>query len=419
MTKTLTEKVSAGYFDANRQSPIFVGDVYKEQGAMIPYHKVIKDDEKGFMVEHVGTTEKFLLKNDAKNLVKKTYLGNIYDTPDWDELTRGKDVVKAESETTAENTEVKDESIPEDAPADVKEFLNGETDKLPEGTEFMSQAEAEELEKQAKEIEKATNEDSSEVKAPDDTDAVVTPDATTGPTGSPEEKETTETVENNTETDEKSQKTEENNENQEKSNRPVPEVIANSKEEKRLLERRNDYTKSIENLKRKIDELTTEAVRYENLASTLTFEPFVELKMIVSNAVQDNAKKQDIKECKKHLKNYEAIDSMEDLLKEYKELADKNRQNIELTEKEIDDYEIKITEINSKLTNFQTKLFDADTVAKQTETDSESEDNSKDTETTENEQPAETTEEPKAETPETDSTEETIEKDGDTETPEE
>lgn len=419
MTKTLTEKVSAGYFDANRQSPIFVGDVYKEQGAMIPYHKVIKDDEKGFMVEHVGTTEKFLLKNDAKNLVKKTYLGNIYDTPDWDKLTRGKDVVKAESETTAENTEVKDESIPEDAPADVKEFLNGETDKLPEGTEFMSQAEAEELEKTSQRNEKATNEDSSEVKAPDDTDAVVTPDATTGPTDSPEEKETTETVENNAETDEKSQKTEENNENQENSNKPVPEVIANSKEEKRLLERRNDYTKSIENLKRKIDELTTEAVRYENIASTLTFEPFVELKMIVSNAVQDNAKKQDIKECKKHLKNYEAIDSMEDLLKEYKELADKNRQNIELTEKEIDDYEIKITEINSKLTNFQTKLFDADTVAKQTETDSESEDNSKDTETTENEQPAETTEEPKAETPETDSTEETIEKDGDTETPEE
>ena len=380
-TKTVqAEKISAGYFDSNRQSPIFVGDVYKEQGAMIPYHKVIKDPEKGFMVEHVGTTEKFLLKDDAKNLVKKTYLGNVFDTPDWDELTRS----KTTEATNEESSEVKEEdateteptvdmSIPEDTPEDVKAYLNGETDKLPEGTEIISQEEAEELEKQAKEIEKSATEKSDETPA--------------GETDSPES-ETTENVENNTNSEENSQKTGENNENDEKTNKTPPEVIANTKEEKRLIEKRNDYKRHIEALKRKSDELETDAVRCENLASTLTFEPFVELKMLTSNAVQDYAKKQDIKECEKHLKNYKTIDSIEGLLKEYKDMGEQHRSNIALNQKEIDDYEIKITEIDDKLKNFQTKL-DLDSVTKN-EPDSE--------EKPEPEQPAETTEETPADT---------------------
>lgn len=371
-TKTVqTEKISAGYFDSNRQSPIFVGDVYKEEGAMIPYHKVIKDPEKGFMVEHVGTNEKFLLKDDAKNLVKKTYLGNEFDTPDWDELVRHK---KAETSTNEESSEVKaDDSIPADAPDDVKEFLNGETDKLPEGTETISQEEAEELEKQAKEIEKSATEKNDETPA--------------GEADSPES-ETTENVENNTNPEENSQKNEENNKTDKKTNKTPPEVIANTKEEKRLVEKRNDYKRHIEALKRKSGELETEAVRCENLASTLTFEPFVELKMLTSNAVQDYAKKQDIKECEKHLKNYKTIDSIEGLLKEYKDMGEQHRSNIALNQKEIDDYEIKITEIDDKLKNFQTKL-DLDSVTKN-EPDSE--------EKSEPEQPTEKVEETPADT---------------------
>ena len=376
-TKTVqTEKISAGYFDSNRQSPIFVGDVYKEEGAMIPYHKVIKDPEKGFMVEHVGTNEKFLLKDDAKNLVKKTYLGNEFDTPDWDELVGHK---KAKTSTNEESSEIKaDDSIPADAPDDVKEFLNGETDKLPEGTETISQEEAEELEKQAKEIEKSATEKTDETPA-GEVDAL--------------ESETTENVENNTNPEENSQKNEENNKTDKKTNKTPPEVIANTKEEKRLVEKRNDYKRHIEALKRKSGELETEAVRCENLAKTLTFEPFVELKMLTSNALQDYAKQQDIKECKKQLKNYETVDSIEGLLKEYKNMGEQHRSNIALNQKEIDDYEIKITEIDDKLKNFQTKLFDADTVANQSETQPDSEEKSEkptNSENPESEQPAET-----------------------------
>ena len=398
-TKTAqTEKISAGYFDSNRQSPIFVGDVYKEEGAMIPYHKVIKDPEKGFMVEHIGTNEKFLLKDDAKNLVKKTYLGNEFDTPDWDELVGHK---KAKTSTTEKSSDIKegisttettttapesesDDSIPADAPEDVKEFLNGETDKLPEGTETISQEEAEELEKQAKEIEKSAMEKSVETPA-GEADSL--------------ESETTENVENNTNPEENSQKNEENNKTDEKTNKTPPEVIANTKEEKRLLEKRNDYKRHIEVLKRKSEELETEAVKFENLASTLTFEPFVELKMIVSNAVQDYAKKQDIKECKKHLKNYEAIDSMEALLKEYKDMAKKNRTNIELNNKEINDYEVKLTEINDKLKNFQTKL-DLDSVTQNEPDSEEKSENPTNPENSEVDQPAETPAETEAKTEE-------------------
>lgn len=320
----MTEKISAGYFDSNRGEPIYVGDVYKEDGAMIPYHKVIKDPDNGFMVEHVGTVEKFSLTSEAKNLMKKTYLGNIYDTPDWDELVGNKP-------TESENKEVP-ENVKENLPEDVKEFLQGETDKLPEGTETISTAEAEELEKQAKEIEKTANEESSETEPEETGDEVVSAAATTAPKDEPtaEEKKDTQS-------------------------KPI-DVIASNKEEKNLQEKRNDYQKHIDALKRKNDELETEAVRYENLASTLTFEPFVELKMLTSNAVQDYAKKQDIKECEKHLKNYKTIDSIESLLKEYEDLAEKNRSNIELNNKDIDNYEVKIAEINDKLNNFQRKL---------------------------------------------------------------
>ena len=359
----MTEKISAGYFDSNRGEPIYVGDVYREEGAMIPFHKVIKDPEKGFMVEHVGTTEKFLLKDDAKNLVKKTYLGNVFDTPDWNELTS----VKKSDEP--ESIKAPEDDLPENTPEDVKAFLNGESEELPEGTEVISQEEAEELEKQAKEIEKTNEDNSSEVvsktentttdavelvnngtvvmdmsneEIEPESDAVVSAEATTGPTDSPE----SETA------DQAEEKTEEKQEEA----KATPEVITNTKEEKNLLEKRNDYQRHIDALKRKNDELETEAVRYENLASTLTFEPFVELKMLTSNAVQDYAKKQDIKECEKHLKNYKTIDSIESLLKEYEDMAEKNRANIELNNKDIDNYEIKLTEINDKLRAFQTKL---------------------------------------------------------------
>lgn len=331
----MTEKISAGYFDTNRQSPIYTGDVYREDGCICPYHKVYKDDEKGFMIEHVGSNEKFLFQSGVKSLLNYHYMGNIYDTPSLESE------IKANTVGYQEINKATEETVGAEISEDVKEFLEGNTDELPEGTEVISEAEAEELEKQAKEIEE-TVETTTETETEPESDTVET-----------QSEETVEETEPEADAVVSTEAT--TGEKEEKSN-VVPLVVASSKEEKDLLEKKNDYKNHIEKLKRKNDELETEAVKFDNLASVLTFEPFVELKMLVSSAVQDYAKKQEIKDCKKHLKNYEAIDSMEKLLYDYKELAEKNRANIELNNKDIDNYEIKLTEIEDKLKNLQRQL---------------------------------------------------------------
>lgn len=84
-------------------------------------------------------------------------------------------------------------------------------------------------------------------------------------------------------------------------------------------------------------------------------------------------------------------------------MGEQHRSNIALNQKEIDDYEIKITEIDDKLKNFQTKLFDADTVANQSETQPDSEEKSEKPTNSENpeaEQPAETPADTEAKTEE-------------------
>lgn len=126
--------------------------------------------------------------------------------------------------------------------------------------------------------------------------------------------------------------------------------------EEKLKEKVEEFKKQIENLNAKSVELETEAIRYENLASILTFEPFVALKTLVSNAVQDNAKKQDIKACEKYLKDFKAIDSIEAVLKDFKEKAKQYRQGIELNKKDIDDIEIKIAETENEIKHFQQKI---------------------------------------------------------------
>lgn len=313
---TEEKKVSAGVFDENRQEPIYTGDVYKENGAMLPYHKVIHDSEKGFMVHHLGCSEKFLLTTELPRLKTMTYMGNMIDNPEaWDTLTG----------------EYKNEEIPEDAPESVKAFLNGDTDELPEDTEIISEEEAVELANNETVVIDMSKTDISETETPEETE----PD--------------TKTEEN---------KTEETKDSEESGNEQGENiaVVASTKEEKRLQEQRNDYKKHVEVLKRKSDILETEAIQFENLASTLTHQPFVELRNLLSTAVQEKAKIFDVKEAQKHLNNLKAIDSMVAVLNEFKQKAEDNRANIELNKKEIDDYEIKIETINDKLTNFQQKL---------------------------------------------------------------
>lgn len=189
---------------------------------------------------------------------------------------------------------------------EVKEFLEGETDELPEGTEEISEEEAAELE-----------EDESDEDEEDD----------------PEEDD-----------EDESHLTEDQKE-------------ANHKERERLEAQKSSRIKDIENLKEKNVVLEKEAAKFENFASTIDTEPFTELKTLVIETIKTYADRSDVKECKKKIKNLETITSMETLLKDYQDLATENRQNIRANENEIKCIEEKIEDIDYQLSNFQQKLI--------------------------------------------------------------
>ena len=193
---------------------------------------------------------------------------------------------------------------------EVKDFLEGETDELPKGTEEISEEEAAELEEENDE------EDSDEDEEAD-----------------PEEDD-----------EDESHLTEDQKE-------------ANHKEKERLEAQRSSRIKDIENLKEKNVVLEKEAAKFENLASTIDTEPFTELKTLVIETIKTYADRSDVKECKKKIKNLETITSMETLLKDCQDLATENRQNIRANENEIKCIEEKIEDIDYQLNNFQQKLI--------------------------------------------------------------
>lgn len=190
---------------------------------------------------------------------------------------------------------------------EVKDFLEGETDELPEGTEEISEEEAEELEKD----DESDEEDSDE----------------------------------------------EDEETEEESHLTEDQKAANNKERERLEAQRSSRVKDIEDLKEKNIVLEKEAVKFENFASTIDTEPFIELKALVIETIKTYADRSDVKECKKKIKNLETITSMETLLEDCQNLASENRQNIKANENEIKCIEEKIEDIDYQLDNFQQKLI--------------------------------------------------------------
>lgn len=138
--------------------------------------------------------------------------------------------------------------------------------------------------------------------------------------------------------------------------KPEAEVFANTKEEKRMLSEKEAKLKTIKELEEKNIVLENEATKFESLASTKNTQPFIELKSIVKEAMKTYTDREDVKELKKKLKNFEAINSMENLFNEYEELASENRQNITANNNDIENYKKRIEEIDEKLVNFQTKL---------------------------------------------------------------
>lgn len=171
----------------------------------------------------------------------------------------------------------------EDLSDEVREFLEGETEELPEGAEEISNEEAVELEKKAIEAE------------------------------------------------------------------PVD-------EQKKYANKKESYLNEIKELEEKNVVLEKEAEKFENIASTINIEPFKELKELVKDAIKIYTDRDDLKELKKKIKNFDAINQMESLLTEYKELAEDNRANITANNNDIKTCKEKIEELEEKITHFQAKL---------------------------------------------------------------
>ncbi len=135
------------------------------------------------------------------------------------------------------------------------------------------------------------------------------------------------------------------------------ELVADTKEEKMMLSEKVAIENSIKECTEKNMVLEKEAEKFEHLASTINSEPFIELKQMIKEAIKTYTDKEDVKEMKKKVKNFDAISEMENLLVEYKELAEENRQNIIANQQDIERMKNKIDEINSKLKNHQIPMF--------------------------------------------------------------
>lgn len=127
-------------------------------------------------------------------------------------------------------------------------------------------------------------------------------------------------------------------------------------DEKKLVAKKENYLNDIKELEEKNVVLEKEAEKFENIASTINIEPFKELKDMVKDAIKIYTDRDDLKELKKKIKNFDAINQMENLLNEYKQLAEDNRENITANNNDIQIFKEKIEELESKIKHFQIKL---------------------------------------------------------------
>ena len=410
MTK---DKKAAGYFDSVRNCPVYEGDVYYEEGLICPYFRVVKTAERGFVIHHVGSTETFDFSTEGQNLIRRQYIGNELDNPNIYEefevaknstvkenLTPEKEVVsetdttvaenldgspEVEAETTAcaeekENTEKAAEAAIQTM-QEAAEGLEEENTKIAEKLEAVEAANEELKESNSKlkeNIEKMFDAPSGEKAGEneqicsinsDDTDAELQADTNEGSTsGNGTETEgDAEQPSNQPHTNTKEEgavsaeaTTGNSNVIVETAKSAVPEVIANTAEEKKALLRIQTIKRCISSNYDKITKLENTADYHRDLASTLDYEPFVKLKDIVSEALHSNVDAENLKGLKDNTKNFESIINIQNLLKEHSKKADDAEYDISKLKNEIDDLEKEQAEIEEKIDKFarQTRLFD-------------------------------------------------------------
>ena len=365
---------SAGYFDSIRNCPVYEGDVYFDEGLFEPYFRVVNTVEKGFVVHHVGSTETFALSSEGALLIQRQYIGNELENPNViaehkASLEEPKEpaseenatVEETEQQTTTEEaTEEKVAEIAE-TPTTVEEHiaaveqandeLKESNAQLKEAVETMFDAPSTEKESENEQI-CSTNSDVTTTENAENTNELQDNGTGTDNAANSEEKPAAETSDKPIERTVGAEATTGKNVIVEVAKDAVPEIIANTKDEKNAVLRKKFITKLICTNQDKIAELEEVAAKHKELAQTLDYKPFIKLKDLVTEALHTNVDDENLKGIKERTKDFESILNIQGLLKQHQQKAEEAEYKICDLKNEISKFEDELADLEAKIDTF-------------------------------------------------------------------
>lgn len=365
---------SAGYFDSIRNCPVYEGDVYFDEGLFEPYFRVVNTVEKGFVVHHVGSTETFALSSEGALLIQRQYIGNELENPNViaehkASLEEPKEpaseenatVEETEQQTTTEEaTEEKVAEIAE-TPTTVEEHiaaveqandeLKESNAQLKEAVETMFDAPSTEKESENEQI-CSTNSDVTTTENAENTNELQDNGTGTDNAANSEEKPAAETSDKPIERTVSAEATTGKNVIVEVAKDAVPEIIANTKDEKNAVLRKKFITKLICTNQDKIAELEEVAEKHKELAQTLDYKPFIKLKDLVTEALHTNVDDENLKGIKERTKDFESILNIQGLLKQHQQKAEEAEYKICDLKNEISKFEDELADLEVKIDTF-------------------------------------------------------------------
>lgn len=365
---------SAGYFDSIRNCPVYEGDVYFDEGLFEPYFRVVNTVEKGFVVHHVGSTETFALSSEGALLIQRQYIGNELENPNViaehkASLEEPKEpaseenatVEETEQQTTAEEaTEEKVAEIAETpttvethiaAVEQANDELKESNAQLKEAVETMFDTPSTEKESENEQI-CSTNSDVTTTENAENTNELQDNGTGTDNAANSEEKPAAETSDKPIERTVGAEATTGKNVIVEVAKDAVPEIIANTKDEKNAVLRKKFITKLICTNQDKIAELEEVAAKHKELAQTLDYKPFIKLKDLVTEALHTNVDDENLKGIKERTKDFESILNIQGLLKQHQQKAEEAEYKIRDLKNEISKFEDELADLEAKIDTF-------------------------------------------------------------------
>lgn len=340
---------SAGYFDSVRNCPVYEGDVYYDATLIEPYFRIVHSEEKGFIVHHVGSTETFAICDEGALLIQRQYIGNEKENPDVIKEHKASLVAGVPIQKTSEPVETVEAPKQEAPEEDTEKECDATSEEKSESIEEVAETEKSAVEEQANNELKEVNEQLKE--------NVETMFDAPSKEAEPANEEKTEPAEE-TATSDKEEKATNKNVIVEVAKEAVPEIIANTKDEKNAVMRKRFLTNLISKNKDKIADLEVKVDYHTELSQTLDYKPFVKLKEVVTEALHTNVDDENLKGIKERTKDFDSILNIQGLLKQHQQKAKEAEYEITDLEDEISKFQDELDELEAKIDTFarQNKL---------------------------------------------------------------